>query len=143
MGRLAADPSAYPDPCSTSHPTTLRPDPRPAVNPSQRPALNPTTPHPTPRPSVVARILIGAIRVYQQAFSPYKGGPSCRFTPTCSAYALTAVQRHGALRGGLLALARLVKCGPWHPGGWDPVPPSGKGKRRNPARGKEQLDCNR
>ncbi|ODR09915.1 membrane protein insertion efficiency factor YidD [Mycolicibacillus koreensis] len=48
--------------------------------------------------------------------------PTCRFTPTCSQYAVEALTWHGLLRGGALALWRLLKCGPWHPGGWDPVP---------------------
>ncbi|GMA50744.1 hypothetical protein GCM10025857_21010 [Alicyclobacillus contaminans] len=48
--------------------------------------------------------------------------PRCRFVPSCSQYAVEAVQRYGALRGGWLAAKRLVKCGPWHKGGYDPVP---------------------
>jgi hypothetical protein len=48
--------------------------------------------------------------------------PACRFHPSCSEYAEEALERHGALRGGWLALARLCRCGPWHPGGHDPVP---------------------
>ena len=64
-----------------------------------------------------------AILFYQYGISPLKPGPSCRFEPTCSNYALTAIRRYGVLRGVLMAAIRLSKCGPWHPGGWDPVPP--------------------
>lgn len=76
----------------------------------------------TRSPSLLARMLIGAVRGYQMYLSPLKMGSTCRFEPTCSAYALQAVQLHGAFRGVALALARLAKCGPWHPGGYDPVP---------------------
>ena len=76
-----------------------------------------------PAPSgPVGRLMVRCVRLYQKLFSPLKMGSTCRFEPTCSAYALEAVSRHGAARGGLLALARLSKCGPWHPGGYDPVP---------------------
>jgi putative membrane protein insertion efficiency factor len=68
------------------------------------------------------RLLIGLIRVYQIALSPYFG-QQCRFTPTCSEYAREAVARHGALKGSWLAIRRVGRCHPWHPGGHDPVPP--------------------
>ncbi len=68
------------------------------------------------------RLLIGLIRVYQIALSPYFG-QQCRFTPTCSEYAREAVARHGALKGSWLAARRVGRCHPWHPGGHDPVPP--------------------
>lgn len=61
------------------------------------------------------------IRGYQLGISPALP-PSCRFTPSCSHYALTAVERYGVLKGGWLAARRLVKCHPFHPGGPDPVP---------------------
>jgi putative membrane protein insertion efficiency factor len=61
------------------------------------------------------------IRFYQLFLSPLKP-PSCRFAPTCSHYALEAVQKHGALRGTWLAIRRIAKCHPFHPGGYDPVP---------------------
>jgi putative membrane protein insertion efficiency factor len=67
------------------------------------------------------RLLAGAIRGYQIAVSPLLP-PSCRFTPSCSQYALEAVTRHGALKGSWLAGRRLVRCHPFHPGGFDPVP---------------------
>ena len=73
--------------------------------------------------STTARLLLGAVRGYQRWISPLRP-PTCRFTPTCSAYAVTAVERFGALRGGWLATRRLLRCGPWHPGGHDPVPPA-------------------
>ena len=73
--------------------------------------------------STPARILIRAVRWYQRWISPVRP-PACRFTPTCSAYAVEAVERFGALRGGWLATRRLLRCGPWHPGGHDPVPPT-------------------
>lgn len=71
-----------------------------------------------------AKALVGLIRGYQKYLSPLKMGGTCRFMPVCSAYALEAVSRHGAVRGGAIAAARLCKCGPWHPGGYDPVPGS-------------------
>ena len=67
------------------------------------------------------RILSVMIRAYQYAVSPLFV-PSCRFHPSCSAYALEAVERYGSLRGAWLAVKRLLRCHPWHPGGCDPVP---------------------
>jgi hypothetical protein len=67
------------------------------------------------------RALSGLVRVYQLVISPALP-PSCRFTPSCSAYAREALERHGALRGSWLAAKRLARCHPWHPGGVDPVP---------------------
>lgn len=69
----------------------------------------------------VARAVEAAIVFYQRFLSPLKG-PTCRFVPTCSAYALEAVRRYGACRGGWLALRRLLRCHPLHAGGYDPVP---------------------
>jgi len=68
------------------------------------------------------RLVRGAIRFYQLALSPLVG-PACRFHPSCSQYALEAVSRFGVLRGGWLAVRRLARCHPFHPGGYDPVPP--------------------
>lgn len=70
---------------------------------------------------MLARVLTGGIRFYRRWISPVTP-PSCRFHPTCSAYALEAVERYGAGRGGWLALRRLLRCHPFHPGGYDPVP---------------------
>lgn len=72
------------------------------------------------------QLLIGLVRGYRLLLSPWLGS-SCRFEPTCSAYALTALERHGALRGGLLSAARIGRCHPWCAGGHDPVPPTGAG----------------
>lgn len=63
----------------------------------------------------------GLIKIYQKLVSPTMG-PNCRFQPTCSAYALEAVETHGVVRGGWLAAKRIGKCHPLHPGGHDPVP---------------------
>lgn len=67
------------------------------------------------------RALLALIRFYRRQISPLFP-PSCRFRPTCSEYALTAIARYGALKGGYLALRRILKCHPFHPGGYDPVP---------------------
>ena len=65
--------------------------------------------------------LMGLIRGYQKVLSPALP-PSCRFTPSCSQYALEAVRRYGVLRGGWLGARRIARCHPWNPGGFDPVP---------------------
>jgi len=65
--------------------------------------------------------LVGLVRVYQRLVSPLLP-PSCRFYPSCSAYAVTALTRHGAAKGSWLAARRLARCHPFHPGGIDPVP---------------------
>ena len=70
---------------------------------------------------MIGRALLACIRFYTRAISPALP-PRCRFYPTCSAYAAEAVERHGAARGTWLAVRRLVKCAPWHPGGVDLVP---------------------
>lgn len=65
--------------------------------------------------------MIALVRLYQLVISPALPS-SCRFHPSCSRYTLEALQRYGALKGGWLGALRLVRCGPWHPGGYDPVP---------------------
>ena len=67
------------------------------------------------------QIALLLIRFYQRCISPLFPA-KCRFYPTCSAYAFTAIERFGLLRGGWLALRRILKCHPFHPGGFDPVP---------------------
>ena len=67
------------------------------------------------------RTLIAAIEIYRHMISPLRL-PSCRFTPTCSQYAVDALAEYGLFQGGWLTLRRLGKCGPWHSGGWDPIP---------------------
>ncbi len=68
-----------------------------------------------------ARALIVLIQFYRHAISPLRL-PTCRFMPTCSQYAVDALTEYGLLRGTWLTVVRLLKCGPWHPGGWDPIP---------------------
>lgn len=68
------------------------------------------------------RLLLAALRFYRRHISPHLP-PMCRYYPTCSRYAIEAIETHGALRGGLLALWRLLRCNPLSPGGYDPVPP--------------------
>lgn len=72
----------------------------------------------------VRRALLAAVGFYSRAISPALP-PRCRFYPTCSAYAAEAIDRHGAARGSWLAVRRILKCAPWHPGGLDPVPAAG------------------
>ncbi|MEB3980877.1 membrane protein insertion efficiency factor YidD [Mycobacterium sp. 663a-19] len=68
-----------------------------------------------------ARGLIFLIQLYRHMVSPLRPA-TCRFIPTCSQYAVDALTEYGLIRGGWLAAARLAKCGPWHRGGWDPIP---------------------
>jgi putative membrane protein insertion efficiency factor len=72
--------------------------------------------------AVVAAPVVGLIKLYQLFLSPMRP-QTCRFYPSCSAYALTAVQRFGVVRGSWLAARRLLRCHPWNPGGVDHVPP--------------------
>ena len=71
--------------------------------------------------SIAVWVLVRSVRVYRRFISPMLG-QNCRFYPSCSAYAEVALTRFGALRGAGLALRRLLKCHPFHPGGVDPVP---------------------
>jgi putative membrane protein insertion efficiency factor len=70
---------------------------------------------------VIARALIALVRGYRYVLGPW-WGTQCRFQPTCSQYAIQALERHGAWRGSLLAVRRISRCHPWHAGGFDPVP---------------------
>jgi len=72
---------------------------------------------------IMKRLLLGLITAYRYLLSPFLG-PSCRFYPTCSAYASEAIETHGALYGTWLAIKRILKCHPWHAGGVDLVPPA-------------------
>ena len=76
---------------------------------------------PARAPRLPARLLLAVVRFYQLGISPLFG-PSCRYAPTCSEYAREAVQVHGSVRGSWLALRRLLRCHPFHAGGYDPVP---------------------
>ncbi len=66
-------------------------------------------------------VLVAAVRLYRKLVSPLLP-PACRFAPTCSQYAVDAIAKHGAVRGVCLAVQRLFRCHPGHPGGFDPVP---------------------
>ncbi|MDY0207894.1 MAG: membrane protein insertion efficiency factor YidD [Pseudomonas sp.] len=77
---------------------------------------------------VFTQVLIAIIRGYQYFISPLLGH-NCRFHPSCSTYAIEALQEHGALKGSYLGVRRLLRCHPWHPGGYDPVPTSCKHKK--------------
>lgn len=67
------------------------------------------------------RLLLFLIRLYRSFLSPMKP-PCCRFFPTCSEYAMTAIEKYGARKGGWMALRRILRCHPFHKGGYDPVP---------------------
>jgi uncharacterized protein len=70
---------------------------------------------------MMPHLLIWLIKMYQILLSPFFG-QQCRFSPTCSQYALDAINKHGALRGAYYAIRRLLRCHPWHPGGHDSAP---------------------
>ncbi len=69
---------------------------------------------------MMKKTLIAAIRFYRKHISPLKS-PCCRFYPTCSQYALDAIEKYGAVKGGFMALRRVLKCHPFNKGGYDPV----------------------
>ncbi len=81
---------------------------------------------------VAKDVAIWPLKAYQRYLSPLKGAPSCRFHPTCSAYAIEAIERHGVLRGSWLGLKRVLRCHPFHPGGYDPVPPKPRQRHHEP-----------
>jgi putative membrane protein insertion efficiency factor len=68
-----------------------------------------------------ARGMVFLIQLYRHMVSPLRP-PTCRFVPTCSQYAVDALTEYGVIRGSWLTAVRLAKCGPWHQGGWDPIP---------------------
>lgn len=70
---------------------------------------------------MIAKLTIFVIRIYQVTLSPLLG-PVCRFTPSCSRYTVTCLERFGFFRGGWLGIMRIARCHPWHPGGYDPPP---------------------
>ncbi|NLD48320.1 MAG: membrane protein insertion efficiency factor YidD [Clostridiaceae bacterium] len=70
---------------------------------------------------MIKGLLISVIKFYQKFISPFKTIKSCRFYPTCSQYAIDAISRYGIFKGGFMAIKRLLKCHPFHPGGYDPV----------------------
>ncbi|NVO19080.1 MAG: membrane protein insertion efficiency factor YidD [Bacteroidetes bacterium] len=70
---------------------------------------------------LVSKFMVMLIRVYQYAISPYLP-PSCRYTPSCSAYGIEAITKHGPFKGGWLTIKRIASCNPWGGSGYDPVP---------------------
>lgn len=77
--------------------------------------------------SPLAYVFIGIVKAYRAVISPMSG-PRCKYYPTCSTYSLTALQRHGAIKGGLLSMWRIMRCNPWSLGGVDKVPLKGQWK---------------
>jgi len=71
---------------------------------------------------VAKRVLIFIIKLYRKFISPLKGRPSCIYAPTCSLYAIEALEKHGFFKGTYLAIRRILRCHPFHDGGYDPVP---------------------
>lgn len=70
---------------------------------------------------MIRSLLLQLIKFYRFAISPMMA-PRCRFTPSCSEYAAEVIEKHGAIRGGWLSIKRIIRCNPWHPGGYDPAP---------------------
>ena len=74
------------------------------------------------RDESMKKYLIALIRFYRRYLSPLKKAPCCKYVPTCSEYAIIAIERYGALKGGALAVWRILRCNPFAKGGFDPVP---------------------
>ena len=70
---------------------------------------------------MMKKLLLALVRFYRRAISPYRP-PCCRYIPTWSQYALEAIEKYGALKGGWMAFRRILRCNPFHKGGYDPVP---------------------
>ena len=85
-------------------------------------------------------ICIALIRFYRKFLSPLKSKPCCRFTPTCSAYALEAYQKRGFFAGSILTVTRIFRCNPFYPGGYDPVPIKGFRNPKDEGEGNFQYD---
>ncbi len=68
------------------------------------------------------KVLISMVRFYQKNLSPLKKYATCVYTPTCSQYAIEAIEKHGVIKGGLLSIWRILRCNPFSKGGYDPVP---------------------
>ncbi|MDD6620290.1 MAG: membrane protein insertion efficiency factor YidD [Eubacteriales bacterium] len=73
--------------------------------------------------ALIKKAMIFLIRTYQMTLSPRFSHGSCRYTPTCSQYAIEAIEIHGIFKGSLLSVRRILRCNPFFKGGWDPVPP--------------------
>ncbi len=71
---------------------------------------------------MIKKVAVKCIRFYQKYLSALKGGGTCKFRPTCSQYAIEAIEKYGFLKGGLLAAFRILRCNPFSKGGYDPVP---------------------
>ena len=108
-------------PCGSEHSDSEHSDSDDSDSDSDDTASSHEPPPQAPR-TLGARAAVAAVRWYQVWISPNLL-PSCRFMPSCSAYAVEALTVHGAIRGIGLTVWRLLRCAPWHPGGWDPVPP--------------------
>jgi putative membrane protein insertion efficiency factor len=76
--------------------------------------------------TLAARVAVGLVWTYQVMVRPLIGA-NCRFWPSCSDYAIDALRGHGAVRGSVMAVRRILRCNPWHAGGFDPVPACGHG----------------
>lgn len=81
--------------------------------------------------SLIKKLLIFLIRTYQLTISPRFSGGACRYVPTCSQYAIEAIEVHGVFKGTLLAARRILRCNPFFKGGYDPVPPKKINNKEN------------